>query len=180
VKSEQRNAGHTKIPKDGFVLSYGGTKLPSALAQLKPQVEVNLKTNWVSLNGVSASELEVAEHIVNGAGLLRKRGVPLTGWKAEGLSGPAFTDARHPRTLIGVDDKGFIWLAAIDGRQPDRAVGMNFNELQKLCDRLNITDALNLDGGGSTTMVVKGEIRNKPSDAAGPRPVSDALTVTIR
>jgi exopolysaccharide biosynthesis protein len=180
VKSVQRNAGHTKIPKDGFVLSYGGTKLPSALAQLKPQVEVSLKTNGVSLNGVSASELEVAEHIVNGAGLLRKRGVPLTGWKAEGLSGPAFTDARHPRTLIGVDDKGFIWLAAIDGRQPDRAVGMNFNELQKLCDRLNITDALNLDGGGSTTMVVKGEIRNKPSDAAGPRPVSDALTVTIR
>jgi exopolysaccharide biosynthesis protein len=104
----------------------------------------------------------------------------VTEWKAEALSGPAFTEMRHPRTLAGVDDKGYIWLVAIDGRQPDRAVGMNFAELQRLCDRLHITDALNLDGGGSTTMVVKGEIKNKPSDAAGPRPVSDALIVTIR
>jgi hypothetical protein len=180
VKSVQRNAGHTKIPKDGFVLSYGGTNLPNPLAQLNPQVQVNLKTNWVSLNGVSPSELEAAEHIVNGAGLLRRHGRSVATWSAESLSGPAFTDMRHPRTLIGIDDKGFMWLAAIDGRQPDRAAGMNFAELQKLCDRLNITDALNLDGGGSTTMVVKGEIKNTPSDAAGPRPVSDALIVTIR
>jgi len=180
VKSVRRNAGHTRIPKDGFVLSYGGTDLPSPLAQLTPRVQVNLKTNWVSLNALSSDELESAEHIVNGAGLLRRHGTPLTEWKAEALSGPAFTETRHPRTMIGVDDKGFIWLGAIDGRQPDRAVGMNFPELQRLCDRLHLTDALNLDGGGSTTMVVKGEIKNKPSDATGPRPVSDALIVRTR
>jgi hypothetical protein len=180
VQSVHRNAGHTEIPKDGFVLSYGGTNVPNPLAQLNPQVQVNLKTNWVSLNGISSSELEAAEHVVNGAGLLRRNGRPLTAWSAESLSGAPFYETRHPRTLIGVDDKGFIWLAAIDGRQPDRAAGMNFAELQRLCDRLSITDALNLDGGGSTTMVVKGEIKNKPSDAAGPRPVSDALIVTIR
>lgn len=180
VKEVRSSAGHTPIPKDGFVLSYGGTDLPNPLDQLSRQVRVNVKTNWVSLNGVSASDLDAAEHIVNGAGLLRRHGKPVTDWKAEALSGPAFTEMRHPRTVIGVDDKGFIWLIAIDGRQPDRAVGMNFAELQRLCDRLRITDALNLDGGGSTTMVVKGEIRNKPSDAAGPRPVSDALIVTIR
>lgn len=181
VKSVQANVGKTAIPKDGFVLSYGGVDLPDALAGLKPRTQVNVRTNWVSLNGVSASDLDASEHIVNGAGLLRRGGRQLTEWtKAESLSGAAFVESRHPRTLIGVDDKGFIWLVAIDGRQPDRAVGMNFAELQRLCDRLRITDALNLDGGGSTTMVVKGEIRNKPSDAAGPRPVSDALIVTIR
>ena len=180
VKEVRRNAGHTPIPKDGFVLSYGGVDLPNPLHQLSPQVQVNLRTNWVSLNGVTASELDASEHIVNGAGLLRRRGKPVTDWKAESLSGPAFTESRHPRTMIGVDDNGFIWLVAIDGRQPDRAVGMNFAELQRLCDRLHITDALNLDGGGSTTMVVKGAIKNTPSDAAGPRPVSDALIVTIR
>jgi exopolysaccharide biosynthesis protein len=57
---------------------------------------------------------------------------------------------------------------------------MNFAELQRLCDRLHITDALNLDGGGSTTMVVNGAIKNTPSDAGGPRRVSDALIVTLR
>jgi exopolysaccharide biosynthesis protein len=41
-------------------------------------------------------------------------------------------------------------------------------------------DALNLDGGGSTTMVANGAIVNRPSDAAGPRPVSDAIVVVKR
>jgi exopolysaccharide biosynthesis protein len=40
--------------------------------------------------------------------------------------------------------------------------------------------ALNLDGGGSTTMVVRGEVVNRPSDPTGPRPVSDALLVVPR
>ncbi len=57
---------------------------------------------------------------------------------------------------------------------------MNFAELETLCDRLQLTDALNLDGGGSTTMVVKGKIVNQPSDAAGPRPISDAILATVR
>ena len=85
-------------------------------------------------------------------------------------------DARHPRTLIGVDRRGFIWLAAIDGRRPD-SIGMRFSDLQRLADRLELTDALNLDGGGSTTMVVRGQVVNRPSDPAGPRAVADAILV---
>jgi exopolysaccharide biosynthesis protein len=51
--------------------------------------------------------------------------------------------------------------------------------MQRLCDRLGLTDALNLDGGGSTTMVVADRVVNRPSDVS-PRPVSDAILVTIR
>ena len=47
-------------------------------------------------------------------------------------------------------------------------------------DRLDLRDALNLDGGGSTTMVVQGKIVNRPSDAGGPRAVSDAILVKSR
>ena len=57
---------------------------------------------------------------------------------------------------------------------------MTFLELQDLLGRLDVTDALNLDGGGSTTMVVEGEVVNRPSDLTGPRAVSDALIVTAR
>jgi exopolysaccharide biosynthesis protein len=46
--------------------------------------------------------------------------------------------------------------------------------------RLNLQDALNLDGGGSTTMVVNGRIVNKPSDPTGPRQVNDAILVNER
>jgi exopolysaccharide biosynthesis protein len=57
---------------------------------------------------------------------------------------------------------------------------MTFAELTNLARRLNLVYALNLDGGGSTTMVVKGKIVNHPSDSTGPRKVSDALIVTKR
>ena len=57
---------------------------------------------------------------------------------------------------------------------------MTLPDLVRLADRLELHDALNLDGGGSTTMVVKGQIVNKPSDAAGPRAVSDAIVVKSR
>ena len=68
----------------------------------------------------------------------------------------------------------------MDGRQADYSIGMTFADLQRLCDRLNLTDALNLDGGGSTTMVVRGRIVNRPSDPGGARPVSDAIVVTLK
>ena len=81
--------------------------------------------------------------------------------------------------MVGVDRSGFVWLAVVDGRQ-EASVGMSFVELQRLADRLELTDALNLDGGGSSTMVVRGKIVNRPSDATGPRAVSDAIGVTVR
>jgi exopolysaccharide biosynthesis protein len=56
---------------------------------------------------------------------------------------------------------------------------MTLVELRSLACRLGLMDALNLDGGGSTTMWVKGEVVNSPSDAAGPRKVSDALLVFL-
>ena len=175
------NAGHTPIPHAGAVLSFGGLELPDALAVLAPGVQVTFETTWKTLNGLTAKQLDRADAIVNGAGLLRLHGKVPANWETgESLVPATFINMRHPRTLIGVDGKGFIWLAAIDGRQPDYSVGMAFPDLERLCDRLGLTDALNLDGGGSTTMVVNGKIVNKPSDAAGPRPVSDAILVSVR
>ena len=82
--------------------------------------------------------LDEAPDIVAGAGLLRRNGAILQDWSSEGLSLDEFTHARHPRTMIGVDRAGYIWLAVIDGRQPSYSVGMTFEDLQRLCDRLAI------------------------------------------
>ncbi|HUR20946.1 MAG TPA: phosphodiester glycosidase family protein [Vicinamibacterales bacterium] len=179
VISVRRDVGSTPIPPDGLVLSYGGLDLPPALQALVPGVAVEVRHVWTSIHGLENEQLESADHIVNGAGLLRRGGVPVTNWDVEKLSGTAFIQARHPRTIIGVDRSGFVWLAVVDGRQ-ETSVGMTFVELQRLADRLELTDALNLDGGGSSTMVVRGKIVNRPSDASGPRAVSDALGITVR
>ena len=173
--------GHTPIPRDGSVLSFGGLDLPEDLAALASGVRVAFETTWTTVNGLSPKRLDSADDVVTGAGLLRLHRRVISNWQdVETLSPQNFINMRHPRTLIGVDARGFIWLVAIDGRQPEHSVGMNFADLERLCDRLQLTDALNLDGGGSTTMVVKDKITNRPSDATGPRPVSDAILVTVR
>jgi hypothetical protein len=179
VTSMRRDSGSTPIPADGMVLSYGGLDLPTPLQGLVPGVVVELRRVWTAVHGLEHERMESADHVVNGAGLLRRGGVALTTWDVEKLSGPAFVQAKHPRTVVGVDRQGFIWLVVVDGRQP-ASVGMSFSDLQRLADRLELTDALNLDGGGSSTMVVRGAVVNRPSDSTGPRAVSDAIGVTIR
>jgi exopolysaccharide biosynthesis protein len=69
---------------------------------------------------------------------------------------------------------------AIDGRS-EEAEGMNLFEVQKFLQDIGCVDAINLDGGGSTTMWVKGKnVVNSPSDKTGERPVSDALIIITK
>jgi exopolysaccharide biosynthesis protein len=180
VVAMRPGAGHSRIPRHGAVLSYGGTTLPPSLTALTDDVVVAFETTWKRAGGAPAPAFARATDVVSGAGLLRREQVVQRDWRAESLTSETFTTSRHPRTLIGRDVHGRVWLVAVDGRVPDYSIGMTFADLQRLCDRLELTDALNLDGGGSTTMVVKGQVVNHPSNATGARPVSDALIVTAR
>ncbi|MFD7496370.1 phosphodiester glycosidase family protein [Streptomyces sp. NPDC059832] len=83
---------------------------------------------------------------------------------------------RNPRTLAGVDNAGRTVFVTADGRGTD-ALGLSIPESAAVAGALGLRDAVNLDGGGSTTMVVDGEVINHPSDAAGERPVGDALLI---
>ncbi|MGW0816212.1 phosphodiester glycosidase family protein [Streptomyces viridiviolaceus] len=83
---------------------------------------------------------------------------------------------RNPRTLAGVDAAGRTVLVTADGRDTD-ALGLSIDESARVAEALGLRDAVNLDGGGSTTMVTEGHVINDPSDAAGERPVGDALLI---
>ena len=169
------DAGRMPIPADGFVLSFGGRGPPAALRMLKPGARVDLAAVYKPAGGDTAA-WTTASDIVGGAGLLVRGGRYVDDWSPE-VFNAGFAETRHPRTMIGVARDGNVWLVTVDGRQPALSAGMTLRELQALARRLDLTDALNLDGGGSTTMWVKGEVVNSPSDAAGPRKVSDALLV---
>ena len=134
---------------------------------------------YKTLLGSSAREWSRAPHAVGGAGLLMLNGRDLPDWHAEKITA-GFDTTRHPRTLIGVDAQDAIWLVTVDGRNPSLSLGMSFTELQHLSRRLGMRSALNLDGGGSTTMLVSGRVVNHPSDPGGARPVSDAILVVPR
>ena len=90
-----------------------------------------------------------------------------------------FSAERNPRTFAGVDASGRTLLVTADGRST-QSLGLSIVETAAVARALGMRDALNLDGGGSTTMTVGGEVVNAPSDATGERPVGDALLVLPR
>jgi exopolysaccharide biosynthesis protein len=137
------------------------------------------RPHYEPLLGSSVSDWARVPDAVGGAGLLMLDGRELTDWTDERIAA-GFETTRHPRTLIGADAQGAIWLVTVDGRNPEISLGMSFAELQRLSRRLGLRSALNLDGGGSTTMWVAGQIVNHPSDPDGPRKVSDAILVVPR
>lgn len=67
-----------------------------------------------------------------------------------------YLKVRHPRTLVGISqDKKYVYLVTIDGRQPEFSVGTSILESGKILQQLGAYDAVNLDGGGSTTMAYR-------------------------
>lgn len=101
-------------------------------------------------------------------------------WVGDLLQGerPGFASQREPRTAVGVDPDGDrLWLVVVDGRRSGTAEGMTLPELARLLQALGVKDALNLDGGGSSVMVVRGQVVNRPSDLQGERSVVNALVV---
>ena len=89
-----------------------------------------------------------------------------------------WTHQRNPRTLAGIDGRGRLVLITADGRQTD-SVGLSISEAADLSERLGLVDAINLDGGGSTAMVVDGELENSPSGGSE-RAVGDAIVIRER
>ncbi len=97
----------------------------------------------------------------------------------------SFYTSKHPRTALGLTSSGKLLFVTVDGRTA-AGKGMTLNELAQLLVALGAEKAMNLDGGGSTTMWVKGKsingIVNFPSDNQkadhwGERAVSDALLI---
>ena len=90
---------------------------------------------------------------------------------------------RHPRTAIGTDKKGNVYLVVVDGRSKGNAAGVTIAELTEICEWLGMRDAINLDGGSSSTMwgkedgVINYPCRNKKFDHAGERKVSSCVLV---
>ncbi len=178
VAGSPRRDGKTPIPRQGFVLSYGGARPPPVLNRLRPGTTVRIETQYVP-EATPAAEWAAASDIIGGAGLLARSGRYVDDWKVERFSA-GFAESRHPRTMIGTTADGIIWLVVVDGRQPQLSSGMTLVELRELARRLGLTNALNLDGGGSSTMWVSGRVVNSPSDATGPRRVSDSLLIADR
>jgi hypothetical protein len=181
VTEVREEAGSTPIPPDGFVLSVRGAAREWAREHLRRRARVKVSAALKPADGVAAGERaknpwSTAEDVVGGGPKIVTAGRVDITLEREKVQ-PSFSTTRHPRTAIASLPGNKALLVVVDGRQPAISVGMSLDELARLMIELGAIDAINLDGGGSSTMTIGGKVVNHPSDLTGERPVSDAILV---
>lgn len=164
-------AGNTAIPRDGIVLAGTGNIGKEMLKQLRPGSEVTLDfqitEGW-----------EALEHALQGGPMLLKDGgrTSHASWYSEGFDPSQHSDKRHPRTAVGRHANGDLMLITMDGRSSQSA-GLSMHDAQTALIHMGVKDAVMMDGGGSTQMVVDDVMVNRPSDSAGFRRVATNLVL---
>lgn len=162
-------AGSLPIPADGYVVSGHGSArqfLESVAVGQALHWDIQMDPPWLD-HGIS--------HIIGGGPrLLRDGELDITGeeerFQRDILLG------RAPRTALGITGEGGLLIVTVNGRKPGISVGMTLEELAAYMLELGAVDAMNLDGGGSTTMVIRDRVLNIPSDGVE-RPVSSSLVI---
>jgi len=175
----RKNKGSSIIPQHGFVLSVSNSKLKSLPYVLK---KLGVIASWqFTIKTIEPSEskfFQMAEDITSGVPQLIRNGEIQITWEQE-KTNQNFVETRHPRTAIAKLKDRRILLITADGRSEDSG-GIALKDLAEFLLQLGASEAVNLDGGGSTTMVVNGKTVNKPSDKEGERRIGDAILVFPR
>ena len=152
------------IPENGGILSLGG-KAISYFPYIKQGDTVRITTQLnPSLNIVQA---------VGGGAILLKDGDIVFGKTGEDPLPPEVTQKQNPLTIIALDGTGKIDMIVIDGRS-QQSKGMTYIEVANYLKNLGMKEAITLDGGGSSEMIVKNNIVNSPSDGRE-RPIGNAI-----
>jgi hypothetical protein len=174
--------GSHLIPANGFVLSASGKSRENLLGRIKIGESIGTNIRFYPVKSENGVEIPASssniEDIIGGVPQLVKNGKIEITWEQE-KSSKSFVETRHPRTAVAKLKDGKFLMVTVDGRQKE-SVGMNLNELAALLLELGAVNAMNLDGGGSTTMFLDGKVVNKPSDKEGERKVSDAILIFPR
>ena len=114
-----------------------------------------------------------------GPGLISDGRILITNEQEKMFAGKAIND-RHPRTAMGYTGSGELIIMAIEGRFPGKAEGATLPQEAQLLKDIGCFEALNLDGGGSTCLLINGKQTVTPSDRTGQRPVPAVFMVKLK
>lgn len=157
------NKNRNVIPQNGFVVVGPQSVLGGLKLNQKLDLDVKMSPEWSDVN-----------HVISGGPYLVKDGNVFVDIKEQKLLS---IGGRNPRTAVGYTaDNKFIIVTA-DGRE-GASIGLTLSELAHYMKKLGCVNAMNLDGGGSTVMYVKGAIANKPPVKGGIA-LSNALTICL-
>ena len=174
------NNGNSTIPKDGAILWINAQEKDPGISQLNPGASGKLTVT------LSPPEWNQVRHAVGGRLRLLKNGKinqmlvdkHLENKKrhAPGKRSQELNLSHEPRTALGYN-ADTLFLVVADGRQPKYSTGLTLYELASILIELGATEAINLDGGSSSTFVVNDEVVNQPSGRQE-REVLNAVFIT--
>ncbi len=188
--------GSGTIPQDGFVVSIEGDDAASRFNHWRVGARLRLSLAYTDamydwepdiirerqrlekLLMFPSKVLFKLEDITNGVPQLIKNSKIDITWEQEKTT-KSFVETRHPRTAVAKLKDGKFLMLTVDGRS-ESSGGIGLQDLAEYLLSLGAIDAMNLDGGGSTTMFLDGKVVNHPSDKDGERKISDAILVTPR
>ena len=145
----------TEIPENGFILQAKG-KNPFSEFKKGDKVKYNDTFNKHEWN-----ESQIVNAIGGGPLLLKDGQVNITG-KEEKFQNDILY-GRAPRTAVGIKENNNLVFITVDGRQPELSIGITLEELAYFMKDYGIIKGMNLDGGASARMVVRGFTMNNPS-----------------
>ena len=133
-----------------------------------------LNFNHPSLSGLKPWKVK---HAFGGGPVLVQEGQEkISNNEEKKFAGKAIAD-KHPRTAIGYTKDGTMIILAIQGRMKGLAEGATLPQMAKIMVDLGCVESMNLDGGGSSCMLINGKETIKPSDPTGQRPVPAVLVI---
>ncbi|WP_369046747.1 phosphodiester glycosidase family protein [Sinomonas sp. P10A9] len=172
----------TAVPAGGHTVQATGT----GIAQLRGVAHIGQKLRVnVDTVGEDGKRLPTTKDtsVVNGGPMLVKDGKEDVTARQDGMVHQndsnsfyyGWVHKRNPRTFAGTDAQGRTMLVTADGRSTS-SLGLSLKEEAGVAQSLGMIQAMNLDGGGSTTAVAQGAVVNTPSGTSE-RPVGDAILV---
>ena len=175
----------SKIPEDGFVVSIG----PNFVSERGSYSDIYKFGQLKKRKGNAVLTLAIDEgpmflgfdrsvDVTNGIPQLIKNDKIDITWEQEKTT-KSFVETRHPRTAVAKLKDGKFFMMTVDGRS-ESSGGISLYDLADYLLSIGAVDAMNLDGGGSTTMYLDGKVVNTPSDKEGERKVGDAIVVSLR
>lgn len=171
IEDSLKSGDNSKIPANGFVISANGKYAFYLQRELtagdKIKIILKVNPNFTNIRSLTGGWPQLVK---DGKSLIK------TNINIEGVI-QRFSENRHPRTGIGFSkDSTTIYFITVDGRQKTSR-GMSLMEFADFMIDEGVFQGLNLDGGGSTTMVIKNKIVNSPSDQTGERAVGNCLVL---
>jgi exopolysaccharide biosynthesis protein len=137
-----------------------------------------LKKNTSQKKAAKFSPWKMDVAIGGGPVLVQDAAIRITNEEERKFRGKQVMD-KHPRTAMGYTSNGKLLVLVVEGRNPD-ASGATLVQLAEILKDLGCVEALNLDGGGSSCLLINGKETIKPSDKEGQRPVPAVFIISAR